>query len=123
VNACADANPKRNEKASEADQANGNTARLQAYSPQSCHKGVNGEKLMRCTSVSSQTQKTRGEETHKGDQGNSKFTDLLNDALRCAIMPCGHDPLVRPPDIENTAHALQKVEHEKGELSRKFKIQ
>ena len=64
--------------------------------------------------------KTIGEETHKGDQADSKFTNLLDDALRRAIAPCRHDPIVSPPGIEDTTHGLQKVEDEKGELSRKF---
>jgi hypothetical protein len=64
--------------------------------------------------------KTTGEGTHKRDQSNSKFTSLLNDALRCAIVPSRHDSFVRPPDIEDTTHGLQKIEHEKGELSHKF---
>jgi hypothetical protein len=47
VNAFANANPEHNEKASEADQAKSNAARLQAYSPQSRYEGVDGEKLVR----------------------------------------------------------------------------
>jgi hypothetical protein len=54
VRPCADANPERNEKAGEADKANGDATRLQAYSPQRCYEGVTGEKLVRCASVSSQ---------------------------------------------------------------------
>ena len=64
--------------------------------------------------------KTIGQVTHQGDQGDSNFTNLLDDALHCAIVPFRHDPVVSPPDIENTTHALQEIEHEKGELSRKF---
>ena len=62
--------------------------------------------------------KTTGEETtYEGHQRDSKFTDLLDDALRCAIAPYRHDPVVGPPDIKDTTHGLQKVEREKGELS------
>lgn len=64
--------------------------------------------------------KTIREETHQCDQGDSNFADLLDDALHCAIVPLRHDPVVGPPDIENTAHALQEIKREKGELSRKF---
>lgn len=64
--------------------------------------------------------KTIGEETHECNQGDSKFTNLLDDALRCAIVPRRHDPVVSPPDIEDTTHALHEIEHEKGELPRKF---
>jgi hypothetical protein len=57
---------------------------------------------------------------HKGDQGDSKFTELLNDALRCTKVPCRHDPNVSPLDIEDSTNGLPKIEHEKGELSRIF---
>jgi hypothetical protein len=119
VNACTDANPECNEEASKADQAKGNPTRFRA-SPQSPHEGVESEKLVKCTSVGLSGRKTIGEETHKGDQGNTKFTDLLNDALRCAIVPCRHDLSVGPLDIEDTTHSLPKIEHEKEKLSSKF---
>jgi hypothetical protein len=45
---------------------------------------------------------------------------MLDDILRCAIVPCRHDPLVSPPDIEDTTHALHKIERKKGELPRKI---
>jgi hypothetical protein len=116
VNACTNANPERDENASEADQAKGKAARFQAHVPQCCHEGVDGEKLMRrAISLSLKI----GEETHKGDQGDTKFTNLLDDALRCAIVPRRHDTVVSPLDIEDAAHSLQKIEHEKGELSSK----
>ncbi len=35
-------------------------------------------------------------------------------------MPCGDDPIVSPPDIEDTTHGLQEIEHEEGELSYEF---
>lgn len=59
---------------------------------------------------------TRGEKTNEGDQGNSKFTNLLDDALCRAIWPSSDNAVVSPPDIENTTHGLQKVERKKGEL-------
>ena len=58
--------------------------------------------------------------THEGDQRDANFTELLNDALRCAIVPCYDDPVVSPPDIEDTTHGLQEIEREEGELSRGF---
>jgi hypothetical protein len=61
--------------------------------------------------------KTLGEETHEDDQGHSEFTSLFNNALCCAIVPRRHDPVVSPPDIEDTTNCLQKVECEKRELS------
>jgi hypothetical protein len=61
--------------------------------------------------------KTLGQETHEGDQGDSEFTDLFNNALRCAIGPCRDDPLVDPPDIEDATSCLHYVECEKRELS------
>ena len=82
---------------------------------------MDGEKLVRCASVSSGTRTSR-EETYQRDQRDSKFTSLLDHALRCAIIPCRHDPGVSPPDIEDTTHGLQKVKRKKGELSRKFKL-
>jgi hypothetical protein len=59
-------------------------------------------------------------DTHEGDQGNPNFTNLLDDALCCAIVPYRDNPVVSPPDIEDTTHGLQKIEHEEGELSREF---
>jgi hypothetical protein len=61
--------------------------------------------------------KTLGEETHEGDQGDSEFTNLCDKALCCAIGPFRDDPLVSPPDIEDTANSLPKFEYEKRELS------
>ena len=58
----------------------------------------------------------RGKKTNEGDQGNSKFTNLLDDALCRAIWSSRDDAVVSPSDIENTTHGLQKVECEKGEL-------
>ena len=46
MNACTNANPERNENTGEEDQAKGNTTRFQTYFPQSCHKGVDGKKLV-----------------------------------------------------------------------------
>ena len=75
------------------------------------------KKLGSCISTKSHTHKTLGGETHKGDQGDSEITNLLDKSLCCAIGPCSDDPIVSPPDIEDTASCLQKVEHEKRELS------
>jgi hypothetical protein len=58
--------------------------------------------------------------THEGDQRDTNFTNLLDDALCCAIVACRDDPVVSPPDIKDTADGLQKIEHEEGELSREF---
>jgi hypothetical protein len=60
--------------------------------------------------------KTLGEETHEDDQGDSEFTKLCDNALCCAIVPCRDDPVVSPPDIEDAASCLHKVEHEQREL-------
>ena len=56
-------------------------------------------------------------ETHEGDQRDSNFTNLLDDALCYAIVPCRDDPVVNPPDIEDTANRLQKVEYERRKLA------
>jgi hypothetical protein len=61
--------------------------------------------------------KTEGEETYEGDQADSEFTNLFDKALCCAIRSCRDDPVVSPPDTEDTANCLQEVEHEKRELS------
>ena len=58
--------------------------------------------------------------THEGNQGDTHFTNLLDDALCCAIVPCRDDPVVSPPDIEDTTQSLQKVEHEEGKLLQEF---
>ncbi len=57
--------------------------------------------------------KTVGEETHEGDQGDSEFTNLLDDALCCAIGSRHDDPVVSLPDIEDTTNCLQNVDYEK----------
>jgi hypothetical protein len=116
VNACADGNPERNENASEADQAEGNTTRFKANLQHSRYEGVDSEKLVSCLSAGSHT-KTLGEETHEGDQADSEFTNLCDKALCCTIGPRRDDPVVSPPDIEDTANCLQKFEYEKRELS------
>jgi len=59
-------------------------------------------------------------ETHEGDQRDSNFTNLLNDALCYKTVTCCDNPVVSPPGFENTIHGLQKIEHEGGELSREF---
>ena len=64
--------------------------------------------------------KTLGEETHENDQGNSDFTNLLENTLCCAIGPWRDDPVVSPPDIEDTTNCWQKAKYEKRELSYKF---
>ena len=84
----------------------------------SCYEGVDSEKLVSCLSVRSYTRRHQEEEkkTHEGDQGDSKFTSLLNKALCCAKGPCRYDPVVSPPDIEDATNSLQEVEYEKREL-------
>jgi hypothetical protein len=57
------------------------------------------------------------DETHDGDRRDSNLTNLLGNALCCAILPCRDDPAVSPPDIELTTNCLQKIEYEKRELS------
>ena len=56
-------------------------------------------------------------ETYDADQRDSNFTDLLDDALYCAIVPCRDDPAVSPPGIKDTTNCLQKVEYKKRNLS------
>jgi hypothetical protein len=82
---------------------------------------VNGEKLVSRLYISRGSHaRTLGGETHEGDQADSKFTNLLDNALCCAICPCRDDPVVNPPDTEDTASRLQNVEEEKRELLGNF---
>ena len=60
---------------------------------------------------------TRREGTHESDKSNTEFTNLLDDALCCAIVPCHNDAVMGPSDIEDAPHGLQDIECEKGELS------
>ena len=61
-----------------------------------------------------------GGETHEGDLRHSNFTNLLGKALCCAIGPCRDDPVVSPPDIEDTTNCLENIEYENRELSCRF---
>ena len=61
--------------------------------------------------------KTLGEETHEGDQRDSEFTSLLDKALCRAIGPRRDDPVVSPPEVEDTTNCLQKIEYKKRALS------
>ena len=121
MNARADGNPERNENASKANHAKGNATCVHANWPQDRHESVNGKKLAKCTPVGLKSQRHCYEgETHEGDQRDSNFTNLLDDALGCAIVPSRDDPVVSPSDIEDTTHSLEKIEHEERELSRDF---
>jgi hypothetical protein len=105
VSVCANGNPEQNENASKADQAKGNATRFETNLPHSRYEGVDGEKLKLYISGVSHA-KTLEEETHEDDQGDSEFTYLLNNALCCAIGPCRDDPVVSPPDTEDTTSCL-----------------
>ena len=80
------------------------------------YEGVDSEKLISCISTGGSHAKTLGERTHEDDQRDSKCTNLFDGALYCAIRPCRDDPVVSPPDTEETADCLQNVEYEKREL-------
>ena len=56
---------------------------------------------------------------NQGENGNSKFTKLLDDALCCAIRSSRDNSVVSPPDIKDATHGLNNVEYEKGGLSSK----
>ena len=64
--------------------------------------------------------KTSGEETHDGVQGDPEYTNLPDKDLCCAILPCRDGSVMNPPDIKDATHCMQKVKHEKRELSCKF---
>ena len=57
MNPCADGNAERNENASKADQAKGNTTRFEANLQHSRYEGVDSEKLVSCISAGSHAQK------------------------------------------------------------------
>ena len=116
MGAYANGNPECYEITSEAHQAQGNATCFQANLPHSCYESVDSKKLVRGISAVLHA-RTSGEETHKGDESNTNITDLFNNALCCAIGPCRDDPVVSPPDIEDTTNCLHKVEYEKTELS------
>ena len=119
VNAPANSNREHNEKASKANHAKGNATRMQPNLPHGGYECVNGKNLAKCTSVQSERHCYKGK-THEGDKADTSFTNLLDDALCCAIVPCLDDPVVSPPDVEDTTHGLQRLEHEEGELSREL---
>ena len=119
VNAPANSNREHNEKASKANHAKGNATRMQPNLPHGGYECVNGKKLAKCTSVQSERHYYKGK-THEGDKADSSFINSLDDALCCAIVPCLGDPVVSPPDVEDTTHGLQRIEHEEGKLSREF---
>jgi hypothetical protein len=52
-------------------------------------------------------EKTLGEETYEGDQGYTEFTHLCDKALCSAIGPYRDDPIVSPPDAEDSTNCLQ----------------
>jgi hypothetical protein len=56
------------------------------------------------------------ESTYKSDQGDPEFTNLLNNALGCAIRAYCDDSVVGPSNIKDTAHGLQTIEHKKEKL-------
>ena len=105
VNAWANGNPECNENASEADQAKGNTTHFQVGWQHSRYEGVESEKLVRYISAGSHENGT-GEVTHECDQCYSEFTNLCDNALGCAIGTCRDNPVVSPPNIEDTTDCL-----------------
>jgi ubiquitin len=119
VNAGANANPESDKNGHQDNQAKSKAASFQSYSPQSRDECVNGENLEDVASVTLSA-KCKGhykKETNQGDKSNSKFTDLLDDALGCAIWTSRDDSVVSPPDIKDATHGLHNVEYEKGGLS------
>ena len=88
-----------------------------SYCPQSHYECVDGEYLVSCKSVYRRPT-TSGKGTYEGDEGDPKFTDLLDNTLRCAISSRHDNPVVCPPNIEDTAQGLQHIVHKKRQLSR-----
>jgi hypothetical protein len=109
-------NPKCDEKSCESNYAKSKVAGSTSYTPQSYYERVDGENLVSCTSVFLEANMVR-EGTYKGDQRDAEFTNLLNNALGCAIRAYCDDPVVGPSNIEDAAHGLQDVVHKKGKLS------
>src|SRR6266702_6402253 len=56
-------------------------------------------------------------EAYESNQCDPKLTDLLNNALCCAIRALRDNPVVGRPNIEATTHGLQNIVHKKGKLS------
>jgi hypothetical protein len=56
-------------------------------------------------------------ETNQDTQANSDFAKLLDYALSCAIRPGRDDPIVNPPDVDDSTHGLPDVESENCRLS------
>ena len=123
VNASANANPERDKNGYEDNQAKSKAASFQPYSPQSPHECVNGKNLVRHGISCAYDKGHCKKETNQGDKGNSKFTNLLDDALCCAIWSSRDNSVVSPPDIKDATHGLQNVECEKGGLSPKLPCQ
>jgi hypothetical protein len=117
VDAIPDTNPERNVKSCESNYAKSKATCSNPNFPQSHYECMDGENLVRCTSTLRDPNTVRGG-THKSDQCDPQFTDLLNNALSCAITAYCDDPVVGPSNIEDTAHGLQNIVHKKGKLSR-----
>ena len=85
VNSRANANPEHDKNGYEDNQEKRKATSFQSYSPQSRHECMNGENLVRHGINCSWDKGRCKKETNQGDKGNSKFTNLLDDALCRAI--------------------------------------
>ncbi len=57
------------------------------------------------------------ESTYESEKRNPELTDLLSNALCCAIRAPRDNPVVGPSNIEDTAQSLQDIIRKKGKLS------
>ena len=119
VNANADANPERNENASDTDHETSKAECVKPYTPQSRHECVDRKDLVRYAAISLRPEFIRRWD-NKSNQANSKFAYLLDDALCRAIGPGPDDPVVSPPHIEYATQGLYNIKYEKGKLGRKL---
>jgi len=103
-----------------ANQANGQAACSQSYSPQSGHKCVDGENLGKMCIIRSWSQGHMENDTNQGDHGSSKCTNLIRDCLCCAIWSSCDDSAVSPPGIDDASYGKNDFESEKGPLARRL---
>src|SRR6266850_3537586 len=121
VNASTNASGERTIGTYKANQANSQAARFQSYSPQSRHECVDGETLVEMCIIRSWSQGHMENETNQGDHGTSKYTNLTQDCLCCAIWSKGDNPVVSPLGIDHASYSKYNLESEKGRLARRFK--
>ena len=116
VNPITNTDPECNEKRCESNYAKSKVTCSNSYFPQSHYECMSGENLVSCISVLQEASMIR-EGAYESDQCDPQFTDLLNNALGCAIRANCNDPVVNPSNVEDTTQGLQNIIHKKRKLS------